>query len=261
MNKRFIAMFLAMLMCLVCALSFVACVEPNTPDANPDAEVKVEQVTEEEWKAAFEATCSAENFTLYLDIGGTINEDRYSEKIGQFWNYKVDNNKVFGNTMEYFGQEGDCSDAYLIIEDNTEWCVEREYTKGSTDYGEWNCRDSNFQDEEVGRFIINSTLNYFFTVNKNGRCYGLDELYSEFIYKDGYYTAELNMILPGVSPNGTPGMCNVAIKNGHITEITYKNSNSIENLYCLLTIKDYGSTTITIPSEVLAAIEKAKQEG
>lgn len=237
MKKKFLVTAAVYALSAACIFGATACNKgdgssgSNVPDVGPSI-----QVNAEEWRAAYEKTMSATNFT-YVWVTTISDMEGYSETVKcYFWE-----NMKFGETKAYmYGtyMGGMCE--YSYTENGQSYIADDED-------GEWGGYD--------GYFSFDLNKNSIFANDFNGGK-NIGELYSEFTFNGGKYTANLinfNGVLPITVKIG---------ENGYISYVYFEwNGGDDESSkeICEFTFYDFGTTEFnSVPSAAKRAIEDYK---
>lgn len=270
MRKKFLATLLVGAVAATGAIGFSAC-------GKDDAKlVKGAEVSEEEWKAAFAATASAENYTYELNseysASGTVDSKKVTEysTLVQKILYDAVNNHSYSEYTETYKTTGykdagvgekDYDDTetvkrYTLKDGSVIW--EAEYCSGD-EQPAWKADKWGDLDSDL-IYIVGST----YATEKSGTPKAITELYSAFVYSGGYYTANLWADMD--EEELTEVRLTVSVKNGYVIgmQTEYEVSDNEAGASGTATVKqsvtlsNYGGTTLEAPAEALAAIEAAK---
>ena len=281
MRKKTLAVLLAGAVAAAGIMGLTACKKDG--GGNNGSNQAGEQVTEEQWKAAFNATLNAENYTLSFISDGT-----------EVTKYTVDGNTVTENFTDYatgklcfdythrkYGYENKNTETTTVGEEKSKETTERKsyfevenlelWGAGrETEDTEWYAHNQKFtsaEEEKEYFFRYNglSFLKYEYTLSAESTTeLTLLNLYSAFTYKDGLYTASL------YDEEGNVEAITICIKDGYIIErkgeVTFEDTYEREGVtYTTVyhyietyTFSNYGTTIITAPEGAAAAIAAKK---
>lgn len=286
MRKRFVTTLLTGILTLVCALGLTACGNGNTDI--PDGETSDgTEVTEEQWKAAFEATLEANNCTVdaegefeeisgahveFVKANGTM-QYNYNEQTCEGCSYTFANSK--SKITETDGKTTDTQEyqqVYYSIDKTTRWvarCYEEEEK-----IGEWEVDKYEYSDAETAkryltyemalREIIDSD-SFVEKESKETNGKKLSDLFSAFTYSNGKYSADLDLYYN----RGSQVTVEITIVDGYIKgcrmemKVESDSDEGVRKERRIYTyhFKDYGTTTVpAAPEGAIEAINKAKAE-
>lgn len=254
MCKRFVTTIvtcLAGMLSLFSALTFSAC------------EKQGEEVNEQQWGESIEQTLIATNYTVNF-----TDETPGNEKSNVSGKALITENGFY---CELKGTESDNStvniQAYLLIEENQIWTVWK-----NSSANEWVASSSSreYYDEYLKENGGLTFLEAKYSLEKGGEQKSLKELFPEFTYANGKYSATLyGEYNSGYETYVTQGNLSLKVSNGYIIEVDRDASYEVSYSEITLVIdvkgnykySNFGTTKLTVPQEVLDAIEaeKAKQ--
>jgi len=250
MNKRLVTTVFACALCAACA--FTACNADNSgtgsggqSEGNADA---VGQVTEEEWKAAFENTDKAKNFTC---------EQIFKSESEQNGN---DDEKL----LYYFTPETVCFDVSETGKSGEVWRSIDYYLFGgganycasSEDGVNWSASVKQVSYEEVKGTAFTYYGMSFAKEKNDTENFAVKDLYSFFTYADGKYTATLYG-----GQNETE--VTVKIANGYVEYFSFESNEAdgsgLTKIFVSYTFSKYATTEITVPEKATEAINQLKE--
>ncbi|MCM1438206.1 MAG: hypothetical protein NC131_03195 [Roseburia sp.] len=244
MKKKFFATAAVCVLSAACVFGVTACnngggSSNGLPDVGDSA--KIENAAD--WKAAFEKTVNATNYsytrvTQYLDF-------KYSEKqkVYVWGNEKFSDITLSDGSVQWID--------YLICENNVT------YDTHLDEYGKWNT-----YDYDCFWYSFDGELDIFsgFDSNSNDEFDGektLGDLFDEFVYKDGKYTANLKA-------EAYDGYISVPVSvkfnnEGYVSYFYMSYISPYENLVAEYVFYDYGTTDFkNVPAEARQAVEDYK---
>lgn len=238
---------------------------------------KGEEVNEDDWKAAITATQAAENYTIdsydetETKTTGTMNEIPninctvvYKTETKMYYYYdnatysystlklEVSNVPAALKDVDGYKALSYVEEAYSVKEGD-------KYYSGNYDnyyMGEWMM----YSVTSVSDSPIDSMINQYFSITQQGLKRKVNELYDEFTYSEGVYTATL------WNNFGNEVKISVSIKDGYVVGIASEYGyeaggdgySQVSKVKIIYNISDYGSTTVNPSAAAKQAVEDFK---